>query len=235
MILVELGPGHGTLMSDIARILKRANIHVDSIHLVEVSKKLREIQKKTLVHIQNVYFHDHIQDVSQGPAIIIANEFFDAFPVKQFYAGQEIKITFEGGKFKKIPCADGSQIQEEMAQAIVYFRQVLDFLKVGGGVFIIIDYGSYEGQGDTLQALYRHQYANPFENPGQADLTTHIRFREFETIAKDQGFKTHFQTQKEFLTSLGAHKYAEKLHLKADLHRLIGDMGELFKVLIINT
>lgn len=231
MILVELGPGHGTLMSDMLRVLEKIQAKIDSVHLIEVSPKLQGIQKNNIKSSHPVFFHDHLDSLPQSPAIFVANEFFDAFPVKQFNGDQEIRIGLdERGELKRLSNGD---IKEEMSKAIDYFNKILNFLKKNGGVFIIIDYGAYQGQGDTLQALGHHEFQDPFKNPGLYDLTTHIQFGVFEKIAKNQGFKTNFQTQGQFLESMGIMFYAAKLDLLRDAKRLTYDMGDLFKVLII--
>lgn len=201
--------------------------------MVEISPKLQDIQKNSIKSSYPVFFHDGLDSLPQSPTIFIANEFFDAFPVKQFDGDREICIGLdEQGGLKRLFNGD---IKEEMSQAIDYFNKVLNFLKSNGGVFIIIDYGAHQGQGDTLQALGHHEFQDPFKNPGLYDLTTHIQFGVFEKIAKNQGFKTNFQTQGEFLESIGIESYAAKLNLQKDAKRLIEDMGDLFKVLIIHS
>ncbi len=231
MILVELGPGHGTLMCDILRILQKIEAKIDSVHLIEVSPKLQNIQKNNIRSVYPVFFHENLGSLPQSPAIFIANEFFDAFPVRQFNGDHEIYISLDNqGDLIRLVNGD---IKEKMSQAIDYFIKALDFLKINGGVFIIIDYGEYQGQGDTLQALGRHEFQDPFKNPGLYDLTTHIQFGVFDEIAKNQGFKTKFQTQNEFLSFLGIEQQAKKLNLEKDLDRLMFDMGTLFKVLVI--
>ena len=238
MILVELGPGHGTLMKDIVRILSKTNTLnlIRSIHLVETSPILQNIQKENLKDLENVFFHHNIDDLPQENAIFLANEFFDAFPIRQFYQGEEVKITLEGLKKN-----NRDKIIEDSPQTMSYFQKILDFLKINTGIFVIIDYGDLELKGSTLQAIQKHSFVDPFKNPGEADLTAHVNFGNLQSKAQSQGFLTKFTTQRNFLLSLGIQAYSEKLLpkvplIKNDIHRLISpnEMGNLFKVLIIS-
>lgn len=238
MILVELGPGHGTLTKDILNFFKKGNLDhkIDSVHLVETSPLLQKIQKETLSSVQNLFFHENIDTLPNSPAFFVANEFFDAFPIQQFWKGQEICLVLEDGQLKRQPNPPDDEIEEFSPQSIAYFEKILSFLKQNGGVFIIIDYGFLEVKGNSLQAVQSHQYADPFQNPGQRDLTAHVNFGKLKHIAELQGFKTHFTTQGDFLRSLGIQEYGIKHPpLLNDIHRLISssEMGELFKVLVI--
>jgi NADH dehydrogenase [ubiquinone] 1 alpha subcomplex assembly factor 7 len=237
MILVELGPGHGTLMKDITRILFKTKTLslIHSLYLIETSPKLQEIQKENLLGTHNVFFHKNIDLLPNEPAIFIANEFFDAFPIRQFHGGQELGVTIDGP-----PDVSDEEIFEDSPQSMNYFQKILDFLKKNKGIFIIIDYGNLAPKGNSLQSVRGHQYANPFQSPGESDLTAHVNFGRFQDTAQSQGFLTKYTTQREFLISLGIEIYAQKLmaqapHIQTELHRLISphEMGNLFKVLSI--
>ncbi len=85
--LVELGPGRGTLMADVLRVRRVAPRFLEaiSVHLVETSPVLRDIQRQTLAKATPpIHWHDDFDEVPSGPAFILANEFFDALPVRQF-------------------------------------------------------------------------------------------------------------------------------------------------------
>ncbi len=237
MILVELGPGHGTLMKDIVRILSKTDTLklINSIHLIETSPKLQNIQKETLKDISNVFFHKSVDDLPEDSAIFVANEFFDAFPIRQFFEGKELKITSDG-----LSPHEPDKITEDSPQTMKYFHTILDYLTRYKGVFIIIDYGDLELKGSTLQAVQKHHPVDPFENPGESDLTAHVDFGKLQYTAESRGFSTKFTTQRNFLLSLGIEVYSQKLLpqmplIQDDLHRLVSpsEMGNLFKVLVI--
>jgi SAM-dependent MidA family methyltransferase len=262
--LVELGPGRGTLMADALRAAKalpefRAAL---SVHLVEISPALRDLQERTLAGEMDVQWHDTVQDIPNGPAIFIANEFIDALPVSQFVKdvdGWHLRaVGLVGGRldfvvapepmpkaFNDRPNApDGTilELRDEGPVTLVAQRLVRD-----GGAALIIDYG-HDGLTvrDTLQAVREHRYADPLVDPGEADLTTQVSFGALAALAKREGAAVHGPvTQGEFLRRLGIGERAARLKqsataqqaagIDAALARLTGpdQMGALFKVLAI--
>jgi SAM-dependent MidA family methyltransferase len=235
--LVELGAGRGTLMADLLRAARVMPVFQPQIHIVEISPILREKQRakltrhpealaegsKILRYAQNDRFiwHEQIPKLNV-PTIIIANEFFDALPIKQFSDGVERKITLENGTLKfTLPAkniVEASPISEKIMTEIA--------ANYSGG--IIIDYGYIMGSGDTFQALQNHKYVNPLENCGEADLTAHVNFSRLAEICGGR-----ITTQGEFLLHYGGAIRAKKLGREADFARLVSpeQMGELFKVL----
>lgn len=248
--LVELGPGRGTLMQDALRATaKIEGFHSAlSLHLVETSPVLREQQRHKLSSY-NPHWHADIESLpAEGPMIFIANEFFDALPIRQF------EMTKDGWKERFVhshnwylsPSADfeppaeasigsifeicplGSEITAWMAQRIVR----------NNGAALVIDYG-YEGPayGDTLQALQQHQFCDPLQNTGQADITAHVDFTALVHAARAAGCKICGPVEQGgFLTLLGARQRALALknaRVLEDVERLIlpEQMGRLFKVL----
>lgn len=204
--LVELGPGRGTLMADILRAGETVPGFSEavSIDLVELSPKLRMLQGKALAPSgHEAVWRDDLQDVpDDAPIYLIANEFFDALPIRQFVRSannwHERLVGWD--------CDDGS-LAYSTSEAISPFETDFADVDVGdiaehcplareiasgisrriahrGGVAVVIDYG-YEGPavGDTLQAVRRHAYADPLSEPGQVDLTGHVDFAPLKSAA----------------------------------------------------
>lgn len=216
--LVEIGAGRGTLMADLLRAAKVLPAFQPEIHIVEISPVLREKQKAA---IGKGTWHEQLPNLDI-PAIIIANEFFDALPIKQFVDGEERKITEENGALSFTHPArnvvEASPVSDEIMQQMAADYQ--------GG--IIIDYGYVTGTGDTFQALRQHKKVNPLEDSGEADLTAHVNFGILAEICNG-----NVTTQGEFLLRYGGAIRAKKLGLESDFARLASpdQMGELFKVL----
>ncbi len=206
---IEFGPGRGTLMSDALRALNGAPEMQSALHvdLVEISPVFRDAQQTALANVDiPVNWHVDVDDVPSGPCIIIANEFLDALPVRQWVcqdgAWRERMVAWSDGAFVFIPgpivdpaevppkfrAADEGAIFEtspvvEHAVATIS-RRVVD----GPGAALIIDYGHLErGVGETLQAVRQHAFADPLANPGQCDLTAHIDFARIAEVARAEG------------------------------------------------
>jgi NADH dehydrogenase [ubiquinone] 1 alpha subcomplex assembly factor 7 len=199
--LVELGPGRGTLMADILRSAAKFDF-APTVHFVETSETLRALQ---LAAVPGAIHHDTIETLPEtGTLLIIANEFFDALPVRQFvatYAGWRERVVARdrGEKFIAMPGlqavdplvpaefrnAPAPAIYETSPQASGIMYELAGQLANQGGVLLIIDYGYTEpGLGDTLQAMKGHQMVDAFENPGQYDLTAHVNFLELANLAR---------------------------------------------------
>ncbi|MDG1287926.1 MAG: SAM-dependent methyltransferase [Rickettsiales bacterium] len=235
--LVECGPGRGTLSADVLRMLPPCKLH-----LVESSETLREAQKEALWK-HNPTWHDDLSTLpNDRPLLIIANEFFDAFPVRQWVGDEERKVV-EGLAFSP----QGEVTREESPMASQIMAQICERLKAQGGVFLTVDYGYLEGAGDTLQAVKKHTFHNPLETPGEADLTSHVDFSALKKVVeKVECMLMPIVTQEKFLRSLGGEIWLQKLLLKTtetqaqkDLQegwlRLTSPatMGELFKVMAV--
>lgn len=236
--LVELGPGRGTLSSDILR-----HFSPDELHLVESNELLRDAQAKTLWQ-HEPQWHDSIASLpSNTPLFIVANEFFDAFPIRQ-WVGDEERMVNEAFEF----APQGEVTREECPQAKEMILHICNRLKAQGGVLLMADYGYAEGeQGDTLQAVKDHQYHRPLEDCGEVDLTSHLDFQALSQVANDAGcMASPIVEQEKFLRSLGGEVWLQKLLTKApDIDqqktllegwmRLISpaQMGTLFKLMAI--
>ncbi len=251
--LVELGPGRGTCMADTLRAARAAPGFVEAadLWLVETSPVLRAEQAKRLPGAQ---WAGRLEEVPEGPCLLVANEFLDALPVRQFIAsaqGWREKRVWLGedgliwGLSAPMPGAcnapEGSW-REESAVADTVAEQIAKRIDAGGGAALIIDYGYRAADrppGFTLQALRAHAHADPLEAPGEADLTWLI---DFDRLAQGLApLATATAPQGAFLARLGIGQRAAQLAARpgqADaiavaLERLTGadQMGTLFKAL----
>jgi len=264
--LVELGPGRGTLMADLLRATKLLPDFAAAVqvHLVETSPVLQQKQQATLTSSPlSIQWHERLDDVPGGPTLLIANEFFDALPIRQFLATErgwcERLVGINDGNLIFGLRAEAEQdlgaplrlgdVLEWPALSIDIMQDLSGRLARDSGAALVIDYG-YWGPafGNTLQALWKHAYVDPLEQPGEADLTTHVDFHRFAQIASAKGLRVHGPaTQGDFLAALGIEARASSLKKRATpaqsaaidaaLARLTerGDkgMGELFKVLAV--
>lgn len=264
--LVELGPGRGTLMADLLRATRLLPDFkaAATVHLVETSPSLKQRQQDALASSGfEVEWHDRVEDVPAGPTLLVANEFFDALPVRQFAATDrgwcERLVGLDGGRliFGLRPEAEPAlgrplrqgDILEWPAASVDLMGTLAGRLARDGGAALILDYG-YWGPafGDTLQALQNHQPVDPLEEPGEADLTTHVDFHRLAQAAATQGARVHgIVTQGDFLQALGIEARADALKARAtpvqaaDIDRALTrltergptGMGELFKVLAV--
>ncbi|WP_428835678.1 class I SAM-dependent methyltransferase [Sphingomonas rustica] len=258
---VELGPGRGTLAADALRAMARGGL-TPPIHFVENSPTLREAQKERVPAAE--WSLDLLGIAEDRPLLIVANEFFDALPIRQLVK------TAEGWVERLVACQDTlflpiagtrsfdqvippalrdappGSILETSPASVAILRALAGRLLAQGGAAILIDYG-YSGPaiGDTLQAVRGHDYANPFETPGEADLTAHVDFGTLREAAEVEGLTVHGPvTQGAFLRSLGIDARAQSLaraqpdraaDIATDRNRLVEDdqMGDLFKVLAL--
>jgi len=228
--LVELGPGRGTLMADALRAARlvpafRAALHV---HLVETSPVLTGLQRHTLDAAGvPLAWHARLEDVPAGPAIVIANEFFDALPIRQFVSQggrwHERMVGLAAGKLifgldgepapgMTMRARDGDVLEVGFA-GLAVTEQLAGRLARDGGAALVIDYGhAATGFGDTLQAVKHHAFADPLADPGAADLTAHVDFAALLRQARTAGAAVHGPVpQATFLERLGARQRAAAL------------------------
>ena len=229
--LAELGPGRGTLMRDALRAIGQAKPSFRealSVHLVEASPTLRAVQRASLGDFGACVWHDGIETLPDGPIIVIANEFFDALPVRQF-------VRREGAWFERlVGLVDDrlgfvSSVAAEVGPGLPQSADgaILEFSIEGagimgslarrvareGGACLIVDYGHLEsGFGDTLQAVRRHEPVGVFDAPGEADLTAHVDFASLARIADAEGASVDILTsQADFLEAIGIGARAQAL------------------------
>ena len=236
-IYAELGPGRGTLAADALRTIARAAFQGE-VHFVETSPALRAEQA---TRHPNAVWHDSIDDLPDAPLLLVANEFLDALPIRQFVDGIERRIEVIGGHFAF--GRDGTIIEDSPAR-IAATSAIASRLTRHGGLALIIDYGhASTAPGDTLQAVHGHQFAHVLERPGEQDLTSHVDFQAVAGAATKAGaLTTPLAEQGEWLERLGIGARAAALidahperaaEIKAAHHRLCDpqQMGSLFKVM----
>ena len=239
-VYAELGPGRGTLADDALRVLRRAGF-VGEVYLVETSPALREVQARRLPEAR---FHDQLGDLPPAPLLLAANEFFDALPIRQWAGDKERKIGL-GDDGELAFTLDGAICESSPARAEAA-RPLGSRLAAHGGAAIIIDYGYAQGeQGDTLQAVRNHRFADPLEAPGEQDLTAHVDFAALAEAARAGGaVASRITSQGSWLETLGIGARAMALAAKnpADTEKISaarrrlcdeGQMGRLFKVMAL--
>jgi NADH dehydrogenase [ubiquinone] 1 alpha subcomplex assembly factor 7 len=263
VLLVELGPGRGTLMADALRATRHVpGFHAAiRLHLVEFSPRLRALQGEKL-GVYKPQFHGAITSLPPGPMLLIANEFLDALPIMQFecQAGalHERKIGCDGAALMftrapqpageaALPGANDGAIKEVNPTAYALMRWIARRIAPAGGAALVIDYGyDPSGYGDTLQAVRGHRYHSILESPGRADITAHVDFRAVAESAARGGAKVYGPVpQADFLAHLGIEARAAALlnaasptqqeAIRSGVRRLIApeEMGRLFKVLAL--
>lgn len=218
---VELGPGRGTLAKDVLRAMKQQGLEPDA-HFVEGSPALRGIQSGA---VPGAAHHDDLTNVPDGgPLFILANEFFDALPIRQvvrtargwrermvglnddgafvFIAGDQPLDEALAPEKRE---ADEGTIIETCPAASALMQEISARLKAQGGAALIIDYGAFESwAGSTLQAVRAHRKVDPLEAPGSADLTAHVDFAALAEATERAGVEQVFRsTQGAFLERLG--------------------------------
>ena len=240
-IYAELGPGRGTLAADALRVLRSARF-AGEVHLVETSPFLRQAQEAA---VPDATFHAAIGDFPERPLLLVANEFLDALPIRQFVGGIERRVIVAAGglAFER----DGEIVEDSPAREEAV-ATVAKHLARDGGVALFIDYGHAESApGDTLQAVRGHGFAPILDAPGEQDLTSHVNFELIARAGRDAGAAvTPVITQGEWLIRLGIEARAQALsranpdraaEVDGALHRLTApdEMGKLFKVVALHS
>ncbi|PKQ09266.1 MAG: methyltransferase [Alphaproteobacteria bacterium HGW-Alphaproteobacteria-12] len=262
--LAELGPGRGTLMADALRAMHKVPGMVDaaSVFFVETSPVLRAAQR---ARVPQAEWHERLDGLPEMPLFLVANEFFDALPITQYRRDEsgwhERYVDHREGRFvpvlSPIALADdrtlppamrraGNGESVEISPASCAIAEAVSMrIASHGGAGLIIDYGhAKSAPGDTLQAVRDHEFTDPFEAPGEADLTAHVDFEALSRAIRNGGADPHGPVaQGVFLEALGIGARAEALRGNANAsqredirtarERLTApsQMGSLFKVL----
>ncbi|WP_416898163.1 MAG: class I SAM-dependent methyltransferase [Minwuia sp.] len=235
-VIVELGPGRGTLMADALRAIARgepAFAENREIWLVEASPRMREMQRERLAGY-DLHFADRFEDVPKRPMILIANEFLDALPVRQLLRRErqwrERAVGLEGDDLVIVeidpatdippglpPLPDGEIIEVAPARNAVA-QAIGGSVAERGGAALVIDYGhEVTAPGDTLQAMKRHAFHPLLEAPGEADLTAHVDFAAAANAAERAGAEVHGPIgQRQFLLRLGIEARLAQLLKRAE-------------------
>ena len=261
--LIECGPGRGTLMKDVLRASRSMAGFRNAmrVHLVETSAGLRQLQREMLgatSHARSggggdevpLQWHAGISEVPAIPSIIVANEFFDALPVRQAVRRRggwhERMVTADaGGALTFIaapaPLSDPPlTLPEEAPLGAIYewrppeAAAAIAGRAAAGGAALVIDYGHVRSApGDTFQAVQCHRYADPLASPGLSDITAHVDFEALSRAAQGAGARVHGPVEQgTFLQRMGIEARAARLKanasqakgpgIAADLIRLIG-------------
>ena len=261
---VELGPGRGTLAMDALRAMARFDFR-PSVHFIETSEALRIKQAQA---VPNATFYASVDQLPvDAPLLIVANEFFDALPVRQLvstHSGWRERVVARdrGSKFIAMPGAQAMDaavpeqfrtghndaIYETSLAASGVMYELASRLAKQGGLLLIIDYGYIQPRlGSTLQAVKKHQFADPFENPGEHDLTAHVNFWELANLAHIRDLEVDGpEEQGVWLNALGINQRATSLaqaspdradEIFAACNRLVNpdQMGSLFKVMAVRS
>lgn len=258
--LIEMGPGRGTLMYDILHTLHSLSATKDivkGVYLLESSKKLRKIQAEKLQDFKNINWIDDLAEVSNQnhPNIVIANEFFDCLPIRQFvktkHGLHEIFIDFESDtpcfalkktKQKLSLTLEEGEVYEICEDYKLYSDAITSLLKGSNSAGLIIDYGYVDRPiKGTLQALKKHKHHDILSDIGSCDLTALVNFSKLEELFKASAVNTKLHLQGGFLKAYGISERAHLLGSKVgrdfqvDVKRLTDEdqMGNLFKVLEI--
>ena len=222
--LAEIGPGRGTLMADILRATARVKGFHDaiSVHLMELSPTLRQKQWATLAGKHpRINWHLGFAEIPAGPLLLVANEFFDALPIRQYQHTEEgwqerlITLNNKGQlEFIWVAAEAPDDLMEEPVSEHIYeyseaARQmsfvIASRIATFGGSALIIDYGYEDSHGDTLQAMRGHRPHDVLEEPGTADLTAHVNFYQIAHAAAIAGATVYGPVgQGFFLNRLGA-------------------------------
>jgi NADH dehydrogenase [ubiquinone] 1 alpha subcomplex assembly factor 7 len=255
--IVELGPGRGTLMSDALRAVQVMPTFREAVvvHLVEISPVLRAAQERMLESLTlPLIWHDTLEQVPNGPALIIANEFFDALPIHQAvktelgWHERQIEIDSTGKlafNFARdpIPHFDmllPAAVRAAPVQSIFEWRDDTVPMELGrriaanGGAALVIDYGHAEtAVGETLQAVGHHAFADPLTAPGNIDLTAHVDFQALARPVEAMGVNGFGPVEQSlFLRRLGIETRAAALKAKSASHAVAADIDAALARLI---
>ena len=232
--IVELGAGNGEMMYQMNKVFERFDKFNRSSKkiILEKSQILKKIQKKKLI-FQKVLWIDKLNKIKKGPSIFLANEFFDALPIKQFIKKQnkwfekKVKIINKNNielvnkptdickleKKIKIDLKHNQKFIEFSPLSYKYLKIISKKINQSKGGLLIIDYGYLEKQmKDSLQSVHKHKFNSVFENFSNSDITHNISFNFFKKILKKLNLRVvGITSQKEFLTKLGIINRAETI------------------------
>jgi NADH dehydrogenase [ubiquinone] 1 alpha subcomplex assembly factor 7 len=263
-LLVELGPGRGTLMADALRAVHGHDmVAAARLHLVEASETLRAAQETALADHRPTWLAD-LGELPRGPMIVVANEFFDALPIEQFArrdgvwrrrvvgvdAGGALALQ-ESNESLRLDdsledAPDGAVAELSPASQSVAF-EIGGRLREHAGAALILDFGRDGALGESLQALRGHTPEPPLANPGEADLAAHVDFRALVRSATMAGARAFGPvSQGDFLQALGIGARANALatreptrasELALAVSRLTGAraMGRLFRAIALTS
>jgi NADH dehydrogenase [ubiquinone] 1 alpha subcomplex assembly factor 7 len=227
ILLVELGPGDGSLCKDLLKTFKKFKEFYSSleINLLEISDKLKSIQKLK-INNKKVKWIKKIEEINFGPIIFVGNEFFDSLPIKQIYKKKKlfyekyVALSKNNKKIKPLYKKANSNLIKHIknlnldstGNVIEYPLVALKFLEIiskkinkfDGGL-LTFDYGYTSNENkNTLQSVKKHKYVDLFSTPFVADIPSHLNFKLFyEVLIKNNLNVKKITTQNEFLKKIG--------------------------------
>jgi NADH dehydrogenase [ubiquinone] 1 alpha subcomplex assembly factor 7 len=230
--LIELGAGNGEMMKIMIESFKKFPSFINSCNIIIHEKSPNLIKKqKTNIKFKNIKWVADLKKINKLPNIFLANEFFDAIPIKQFSKDKNIwlekfvhmsndkMISFVSKKInikvieKKInfKISENQKFIEYSPLGFKYLLNILKLIKKNKGGLLIIDYGYFaEKMNNTLQAIYKKKYSKILENIGKSDITYNVNFYLFKKISENfQDLEVNFTSQKKFLLNLGIQQRAE--------------------------
>ena len=250
--LIELGPGRGTLMADALRAAKLAPDFIKAVqlHLVEMSPVLRQQQGTCLENAESsAHWHLELSSIPEGPSLIIANEFLDALPIRQFQKYESdwfercVGVSGTGVlEFCLSPASiDTSDLIPEDLRQGAEDGDIAEIRPAAGTLIetvalrshnhalaaLFIDYGhSATALGDTFQAVKAHEFTDPLAAPGEADITTHVDFEHLAATAAANGLRVHGPvSQAQFLSGLGLKERCQQLMDHAPTPQMAGEIA----------
>ena len=230
--LIELGAGNGEMMKILVNTFNKFPEFKDAcvINILEKSNYLKKIQKKNIKN-KDVRWLNNLDELNNFPSIFIANEFFDALPIKQFIKKQSdwyeryVQLNDNNELFYKDILFDMEKFEKKIDIKISYKQKFIEysplamhFLKniskkiiSNNGGILIIDYGYTNDEiKNTLQAVSKHKFSDVLDVSKKSDITYNLNFNLMSRMIKSLGkFNTQVTTQKEFLTKLGIMDRAE--------------------------
>ena len=257
--LVELGPGRGTLMADILRVLTKVeNCRTSAdVNFVETSPVLRAAQQQ---RVPDATWHHTVASLPARPTIVLANEFFDALPIRQFerQGGHVLErcigLKGEALEIGRVPSPvalplRGEGLYEDPTIRNAVARQVADLIATQGGAALVVDYGHVRSaMGDTLQAMIAHRHCPITHSPGEADITSHVDFEALGRAFAEGGTRpVGIMPQGDLLNAMGLEARTQVLartiegnvrsQLLAATERLAhpAQMGHLFQVMAVTS
>ena len=241
--LIELGAGNGEMMKTLIESFENFPVFLKSCNLIihEKSPLLIKEQKKKLKK-EKILWISKIDKLRKIPSIFIANEFFDALPIKQFRKKEDIwfekfvniknrneAFFFEKkADIKKIENNIGFKISknqnfiEYSELCLNYLKKISKIIKKNNGGLLLIDYGYNDrNMENTLQAVSNHKIANILKDIGNTDITHNLNFNFFQNFIKQiGGLGINFTTQNKFLIKMGIKERAEIISKNKDFLKI---------------
>lgn len=244
-LLLECGPGRGTLMADVLRTCTIMPRFLQGAHiwLCERSPLLQQKQAATLKKhgvAAPVHWAETLSDVPDLPVIMFCNELFDTFPIRRFvkkaHGWCEVAVGVVGDRLDYVllpPAARNNgffvdavyrnakpdAVAEFCESSVAWLEQFMPRLARQPGAALIIDY-AFEGPmaADTVQAIHAKTTAQLLEKPGDSDISAYVDFSVFRNLAIRNGLKAHTNvSQHDFLLRCGILQRASLLKQKATL------------------